>query len=320
MAEPRVTSISIDKPIISDEVGFDKGVITFTFDQDITAYSVRCNGVSFDTGISVEDYLNQSQNILSLSQYTIGELSQRTMSSLTFTNPIIPKTTPITAEVDYTELYQEGENRINIYGQSVDGIWSNYNQQEESQILKPPAEEPPPEEPPAEEPPPSNAIYTNFDFALKEGADGDSTRMITYINPTSSTEMTPFDVGQFEIWGYEGVQFKDDQLNSKFYNFGYPSQVLFNFNVSTIANIQTLTFQINSESLGSFYMKYWNFLTNSWDNNTMISAHTIGFYEIKVENVEAYIGDTGYIYILYYGDVIEDTAIDYANLVIERLE
>ena len=310
MAEPKVTSISIDKPILSDEIGFDKGIITFTFDQDITAYSVRCNGVSFDTGIYVEDYLNQDQTVLSLSQYTVGELSQRTISSMELTNPIIPKTTPITAEVDYTELYQEGENRINIYGKSTDGIWSNYNQQEE-QTLKPP-----PEEPPLEEPPPSNTIYNNLDFTL----DGDNTRKITYINPTSSTEMTPFDADQFEIWSYEGVRVKDDQLNSKFYNFGYPSQIVFNFNVSTIANIQTLTFQINSESLGSFYMKYWNFLTSSWDDSTMLSASTIGFYEIKVENVEAYIGDTGFVYILYYGDLVEDVALDYANLVIERLE
>ena len=129
--EPIVTSISIDKPIISDEVGFDKGIITFTFDQDVTAYSVRCNGVSFDTGIYVEEYLSQDLTVLSLSKQTVGELSQSTINSMDFGNTIFPKSAPITAEVDYTELYQEGENRINIYGKSTDGIWSNYDQKDE---------------------------------------------------------------------------------------------------------------------------------------------------------------------------------------------
>ncbi|QJT70413.1 hypothetical protein [Microcystis phage MaeS] len=32
----------------------------------------------------------------------------------------------ITAQIDWTELYQEGDNRVNIYGQNTDGIWTPY--------------------------------------------------------------------------------------------------------------------------------------------------------------------------------------------------
>lgn len=35
--------------------------------------------------------------------------------------------TELIAEIDWTELQQEGQNRINIYGKGLDGQWTPYS-------------------------------------------------------------------------------------------------------------------------------------------------------------------------------------------------
>jgi hypothetical protein len=92
---PVVSIISITKTKISDEVGMNQSVVTFTFDTNVTAWTVNVLGSSYNTG-TVAD---------SGGSVTAG--------------------TQITATIDWTELYQEGNNRVNIYGQNASG-WTPY--------------------------------------------------------------------------------------------------------------------------------------------------------------------------------------------------
>lgn len=94
---PTVTIVSIDRIAISDEVGANKANVTFKFDKDITEYTVRVGGNSYSTGINA--------------QSAVGD---------------VVANTEIVAEVDYTEMLQLGENRVNIYGKGVDGQWTPY--------------------------------------------------------------------------------------------------------------------------------------------------------------------------------------------------
>jgi hypothetical protein len=122
LPEPIVTSINLDKPILSDELEFQNGYVTFTFDQDVIAYSVKCIGTSYNTGINVEEgnkYVSSQAT-----NFTIVEASLISVKEFR----AFPAETLISAEISYTELYQEGENRINVYGESIDKIWSVYNQ------------------------------------------------------------------------------------------------------------------------------------------------------------------------------------------------
>lgn len=98
MATPVVTIVSVSQYVISDEVSKDRAVITFTFDTDITEWTVRVMGTSYNTGILADSYSGTT--------ITAG--------------------TQITAEIDWTELYQEGENRVNIYGKNLVG-WTPYD-------------------------------------------------------------------------------------------------------------------------------------------------------------------------------------------------
>lgn len=93
---PVVLYVSADKLRISDEIGMNQSVVQFRFDKDIAEWTVRVLGTSNDSG-------------------TLADSG----------GPITANTT-ITAIVDHTELYQEGDNRINIYGKSTGGNWTPY--------------------------------------------------------------------------------------------------------------------------------------------------------------------------------------------------
>ncbi|MDX8365490.1 hypothetical protein [Cytobacillus sp. IB215665] len=73
-----------------------KSVVIFSFSEDVQAWTVNVLGTSHDTG-------------------QVADNGGGTTAG-----------TVITAEVDWTELYQEGQNRINIYGQDLNGNWSSY--------------------------------------------------------------------------------------------------------------------------------------------------------------------------------------------------
>jgi hypothetical protein len=121
MSEPIVTVVNVDKLKISANDGVNKSIVTFNFDIPVQAYTVNDLGVSYNTGTVADSksfYVSDLQNQLvsSVETKTVKEIRQ------------IDGNVNIQAEIDHSELSQEGNNRINIYGQSLDGTWSSYNQ------------------------------------------------------------------------------------------------------------------------------------------------------------------------------------------------
>lgn len=97
MAFPIVSIVSVSNYRISDESGKTLTTVTFNFDIDIVEYVVRVVGTSHDTGILAHQF--------------VGNVSAGTN---------------VAAEIDWTECYQEGENRVNIYGKNASGQWTPY--------------------------------------------------------------------------------------------------------------------------------------------------------------------------------------------------
>jgi hypothetical protein len=93
---PQVTILNIDKLVISDEPGQDRANVVFNFDTDVVAWEVRVMSTGQGTG------------------------------TLAASGGAVTATFDITAEIDWSELYQEGENRIDIFGQNSDGVWTPY--------------------------------------------------------------------------------------------------------------------------------------------------------------------------------------------------
>ncbi|MBO0962391.1 hypothetical protein J1P26_22065 [Neobacillus sp. MM2021_6] len=94
---PAVTIVSTSRSKLSDEVGMNQSIITFKFDQDVTEWRVRVLGIDPNTG------------------------------TLADSGGAVAANTNITASVEWNELYQEGQNRINIYGKGKDGSWTAYS-------------------------------------------------------------------------------------------------------------------------------------------------------------------------------------------------
>lgn len=92
---PDITIISVNMDTISDEVGANQAAVKFSFTKDVTAWEVRVLGSGQGTG-------------------TLADSGGSALAGQ-----------ELTAVIDWTELYQEGDNRINIYGQSTDG-WTPY--------------------------------------------------------------------------------------------------------------------------------------------------------------------------------------------------
>jgi chitodextrinase len=93
---PMLTDLTASRLKISDETGVNSLTLTFEFDMDVSAWTVNVLGVDPFTG-TVAD---------SGSSVTMG--------------------TPISAVVEWTELQQEGSNRLNIYGRTAGGTWTPY--------------------------------------------------------------------------------------------------------------------------------------------------------------------------------------------------
>jgi hypothetical protein len=81
---------------ISDEPGSDYMTVKFKFDQDVTEWRVRALGTSHDNGTL----------IASGTSVTGG--------------------TVVTVNVPWDKLYQEGSNKVNIYGKNSGGTWTPY--------------------------------------------------------------------------------------------------------------------------------------------------------------------------------------------------
>lgn len=93
---PEVKSISVNNYRVSRVIGYNVSTLEFSFNQDVVEWRVVLLGSSHDTG-----------TILDSGGETI---SDDKVFSVIATN----------------ELFQEGENRINIYGKNADGNWTLY--------------------------------------------------------------------------------------------------------------------------------------------------------------------------------------------------
>lgn len=92
---PNVTIVSVDHYTISNQSDMNFADVTFYFDSDVTSWTINVMGVSNDTGTLVASggSVNANQNI--------------------------------TATVYANQMYEEGYNKINLYGQNALG-WTPY--------------------------------------------------------------------------------------------------------------------------------------------------------------------------------------------------
>jgi hypothetical protein len=294
LPEPIVTSISVTKPILSDEIEFQSGNVRFTFDQDIVAYSVKCVGTSYNTGRNVEegDKYVPTQAI----NYTVAEASSISVREFA----VIPAETLISAEINYVELYQEGENRVNVYGKSVDGIWSTYNQQQEVIITT-----------------------ENINFIGKTKGDLDDTRRVDYYT-TSTDQILPIaygDTNEISTTNYRGLDDYNDGLNVEYTSSSGLTEVqfMFSFQVANIENVKSVTFQIVGQFDQPFRADFYNNTTGNWDIATRLNfdGYTMGVLEKKLDVFSDY-HENGKFRICVQSVLDGVFGLDYANLVIER--
>ena len=123
---PSVTIVSVSRTKISNQPGENTSDVTFNFNVNVQAYSVNVNGVDHATGTIVANVTaSGGKSVADLQSMLVSAVSSMTVGSLTST---IPAGTNITVTLDNTEMYQEGDNRVNIYGQSSsNGSWTVYN-------------------------------------------------------------------------------------------------------------------------------------------------------------------------------------------------
>ena len=113
MSAPQVTSIATDLNTLSDEPGFTIANVNITFDQPVAAFVVRILGASYTTGTLAH---REAKDVEWLALKSVDEVATMTVEE------VMQFEGTLTAEIDYTELYQEGNNQVNIYGLSVDTL------------------------------------------------------------------------------------------------------------------------------------------------------------------------------------------------------
>lgn len=97
---PNVTILSVSEEKISNQPNKNVSIIEFMFDKPVLEWRVNVFGSSWDTGFLADS----------------GGASQANE--------------PLFAEIDWTELQQEGKNKINIYGKDFNGNWTPYVESE----------------------------------------------------------------------------------------------------------------------------------------------------------------------------------------------
>lgn len=117
--KPKVTIQSVSRYKISDENEVNNSLVTFSFDIPIVEFTVNVLGVSHSTGKVAE---HGSRTIDEMRNYTVDEMLNFTVDD----SRAFSSATDIIAEIDWTKLYQEGDNRVNIYGRSLDNEWTPY--------------------------------------------------------------------------------------------------------------------------------------------------------------------------------------------------
>lgn len=129
---PLVTIDSISRTKLSAQTGDNTSVVTFHFDKDVSAWTVNVNGADHTTGTVAgsgsgagtpgETVANlQSMTVSTVDTYTVGQLAGGQSQPIT-------AGTQLQVTINNTEMYQEGSNRVNVYGQSnADGTWTPYD-------------------------------------------------------------------------------------------------------------------------------------------------------------------------------------------------
>lgn len=93
---PQINITSVSSFKLSNNQGMNSSLVSFKFDQDVDQYRLSTLGVSHDTGNIIVDEVG-----------------------------VIQKEVEVIQAIYYSDLYQEGENRINIYGKNSAG-WTPY--------------------------------------------------------------------------------------------------------------------------------------------------------------------------------------------------
>lgn len=144
MSIPKVILLNADRSTLSDESGFSNTNLEIKFDIPITEFKVKVMGVSHDTGTlahreakDIENLRNQNVSDIKITQLkylnqfineqSIQEISMKLVSELIDKSilSIYGNSGSLNAIVDYLELYQEGNNQVNVYGKSIDtGEWT----------------------------------------------------------------------------------------------------------------------------------------------------------------------------------------------------
>lgn len=148
---PKVTIHSISRLKISDEPQTDRAVVLFSFDGPVIEHRTMVLGVSPQTGYIAD---SASRTVDGIQSFTVDEVMALSVNEVPFVQDItetirtvdqakllsvdaiklltidnaraIREYSQLTAEIDWTELYQEGNNRVNIYGKNIDGEWTPY--------------------------------------------------------------------------------------------------------------------------------------------------------------------------------------------------
>lgn len=146
---PKVTIHLITRKKISDEPEMDRAVAVFTFDEPVVEYRANVLGVSPHTGFVAHQ---RERTVETMKGMTVDQVARWTIDGMRFVQLAKERTVEelrsqtvetvsgwsvektagkyeevqLTAEIDWTELYQEGKNRVNIYGRALDDTWTPY--------------------------------------------------------------------------------------------------------------------------------------------------------------------------------------------------
>ncbi len=117
---PIVEILEISRSILSHNPGYTISNVIFKFLEDIKGYSLNSLGNSPDTG-GILSRVFKDVETMALS--TVEDLAQLTVKELR----MIENNTLLFENVLSFDLTNEGSNRMNIYGQNFEGVWTPYN-------------------------------------------------------------------------------------------------------------------------------------------------------------------------------------------------
>ena len=114
-----VNVTNLTKAKVSDEVGMDKSSVTFEVDEDYVAFRLDIDGISYDTGTSIEDQKKDVATYQAITVATTAALTVREMRAFLSSGTS-------TVEIDDSELIKEGVNHITVYAKNLAGTWSTH--------------------------------------------------------------------------------------------------------------------------------------------------------------------------------------------------